>query len=84
MERGTRTYMAPEQIGRQILGPATDVWGIDVVLFEAATGRLPQIAQGCRCYPQAAQALALDATLRPDPCARPTLAELASTLEGLL
>lgn len=35
---GTWCYLAPEQAGGGELGPAADVWGIGVVLFEAATG----------------------------------------------
>jgi serine/threonine protein kinase len=38
---GTRNYMAPEQARGDNLGPASDVWGIGAVLFEAATGELP-------------------------------------------
>jgi serine/threonine protein kinase len=35
---GTHYYMAPEQARGGELGPAADVWGVGVVLFEAATG----------------------------------------------
>jgi eukaryotic-like serine/threonine-protein kinase len=35
---GTPDYMAPEQARGADLGPAADVWGVGVVLFEAATG----------------------------------------------
>jgi serine/threonine protein kinase len=35
---GTWSYLAPEQARGGELGPAADVWGIAVVLFEAATG----------------------------------------------
>jgi serine/threonine protein kinase len=35
---GTWCYLAPEQALGGHLGPAADVWGIGVVLFEAATG----------------------------------------------
>jgi eukaryotic-like serine/threonine-protein kinase len=34
---GTWCYLAPEQARGGDLGPATDVWGIGIVLFEAAT-----------------------------------------------
>jgi eukaryotic-like serine/threonine-protein kinase len=35
---GTHYYLSPEQARGGDLGPAADVWGIGVVLFEAATG----------------------------------------------
>jgi serine/threonine protein kinase len=38
---GTRCYLAPEQAVGGPLGPATDVWGIGSVLFEALTRRGP-------------------------------------------
>jgi serine/threonine protein kinase len=36
---GTWYYLSPEQARGGDLGPAADVWGVGVVLFEAATGR---------------------------------------------
>jgi serine/threonine protein kinase len=41
---GTRRYMAPEQARGGEIGPATDVWGVGAVLFEAATA-LPPFGQ---------------------------------------
>ena len=39
---GSISYLAPEQArGVRTLGPATDVWALGVVLFEALTGALP-------------------------------------------
>jgi serine/threonine-protein kinase len=39
---GTPMYMSPEQaIARQDLTPASDVWSMGVVLYEAMTGKLP-------------------------------------------
>lgn len=38
---GTVQYMAPEQVRGDLVGPATDVWGIGAVLFEAATAEPP-------------------------------------------
>jgi eukaryotic-like serine/threonine-protein kinase len=34
-------YMAPEQVRGELVGPATDVWGIGATLYEAATDELP-------------------------------------------
>jgi serine/threonine protein kinase len=38
---GTTQYMAPEQVTGDHLSPATDVWGVGAVLWEAATGEEP-------------------------------------------
>jgi serine/threonine protein kinase len=41
---GTDAYMAPEQCGVQgmeRMGPAADIWGLGVTVYEAITGRLP-------------------------------------------
>jgi eukaryotic-like serine/threonine-protein kinase len=38
---GTREYLAPEQARGGLAGPATDIWGIGTVLYEAANGRPP-------------------------------------------
>jgi eukaryotic-like serine/threonine-protein kinase len=52
---GTAQYMAPEQAGGGEVGPATDVWGIGAVLYEAASGEMPFAASrlnGSRRYEQ--------------------------------
>lgn len=38
---GTRGYLAPEQALGEGLSPATDVWGLGVLLLESLTGELP-------------------------------------------
>jgi serine/threonine protein kinase len=38
---GTHVYLAPEQALGEEVGPWSDVWGIGVVLWEAAAGRRP-------------------------------------------
>ena len=39
--RGTRTYLAPETIKKQVATPATDIYSLGVVLYECLTGKPP-------------------------------------------
>lgn len=38
---GTPQYLAPEQVRRDVLTPATDVYGLGILLFELMTGARP-------------------------------------------
>ncbi|HEX2193761.1 MAG TPA: serine/threonine-protein kinase [Candidatus Limnocylindria bacterium] len=57
---GTDAYMAPEQADPALystIGPATDVWGLGVTLYEASTKQLPfprgnPRAEGAERWPQ--------------------------------
>jgi serine/threonine protein kinase len=94
---GTWCYMAPEQARGGQVAEAADVWGVGVVLWEAACGDTP-FADESVAYPQleqraphlrtrrrlpAALADAIDRCLEPDPAARPPFAELRTTLEPI-
>jgi eukaryotic-like serine/threonine-protein kinase len=94
---GTRGYMSPEQIEGRALTPATDVWGLGCVLYEAARGRpaFPDARQrrpgwiwpgplsGSHRLPPAAAAI-IDACLHPDPAARPSLHDLSETIRAVV
>ena len=99
-DAGTRNYMAPEQARGDYLGPAADVWGIGAVLFEAATGELPfdahededryeqleRRAEPVRSYRRVPAAFddLVRSCLEPKPVLRPTVGELADTLNKLI
>jgi serine/threonine protein kinase len=78
---GTWCYLSPEQEAGRELGPAADVWGLGMTLYEAATGDevegRPPSARGRTAD---ALAAAIDGCLDPDPAARPTLDELMRRL----
>ena len=79
-EIGTDAYMAPEQCDRALfdrIGPPSDVWGLGVTLYEAATRQRPftrgdRAAPGAHRWPQ----LALDALPPPKNRVPPPVADL--------
>ena len=92
---GTWCYMAPEQARGGEVDEAADVWGVGVVLWEAACGETP-FADETVEYPQlekraphlrtrrrlpVALAEAIDGCLEPDSAARPSFAELRTAFE---
>ncbi len=87
--RGTLGYMAPEQDDPQQasrVGPATDIYGMGVVLFEMLAGRQPAPGEDVReLRPEvpASVAEALARALQPDPADRFSSArEMATALTG--
>jgi eukaryotic-like serine/threonine-protein kinase len=96
----TLEYMSPEQARGSILSPATDVWGIGAVLFEAATSEPPfdalddedrydqleRRAEPVRLYRRVPTAFndLVGGCLEPEPARRPTVAELANVLNDLV
>lgn len=100
---GTDAYMAPEQCVAAtvtLIGPASDVWGLCVTLYEAIEGRLPfdvsDVSTTDRFRqltdppaPMRAQtpqpiASAILSGLNKEPAARPSVVELVEALESLL
>lgn len=97
---GTHIYLAPEQALGRMLGAPADVWGIGVVLWEAAAGLPPfEYPDDSDAYEQltrratsirrerrlpAALADGIDACLEPEPRQRPTVRELAELFDSLL
>jgi eukaryotic-like serine/threonine-protein kinase len=94
---GTWCYMAPEQARGGRVGPAADVWGLGVVLWEAASGDTP-FADERHEYPQLEHRVAplrtqrrlprtltdaVDACLQPEPESRPPLEEVRAALASV-
>jgi eukaryotic-like serine/threonine-protein kinase len=94
---GTWCYMAPEQARGGQVGPAADVWGLGVVLWEAACGDTP-FGDDSVEYPQLEHRApplrtrrrlprelteAVDACLAPDPQGRPPLEAVRDALRAV-
>ena len=88
---GTHQYLSPEQATGAELSAASDVWGLAVTLYEAATGISPFAEDDSGTYPQLSARAApvrslrarlprsfaevVDAGLDPDPSVRPSVRE---------
>ncbi len=70
---GTAHYMAPEQVSGQLLSPATDLYAVGIVLFEALTGQLPYNGES-------AIAVALQHVRAPVPNVRAIAPDIAPAL----
>ena len=95
---GTDDYLAPEQARGGMLTPATDVFGLGALLYQAAMGRAPfhssygrwQQLDGRAPSVAAARRLpaglgrAIDACLEPDPSGRPSLEELEAIFAAVV
>jgi eukaryotic-like serine/threonine-protein kinase len=93
--QGTWCYLAPEQARGGAVGEPADVWGVGVVLWEAACGdtpfgdesvEYPQLehpapALGSRRRLPRPMAAAIDACLDSEPERRPTLAAVRAAFE---
>ncbi|MHA6783506.1 protein kinase domain-containing protein [Pseudonocardia saturnea] len=92
---GTAAYMSPEQVGGEVVGPATDVYALGLVLIEALTGRreypgpvlesaIARLSRAPRVPAGVPATLGttLEAMTRTDPHERPGAAEVAMLLSG--
>ncbi len=95
---GSYPYMSPEQLRCEEASEATDVWGLAMVLYEAAAGDRPFRRNGRRAYPQLKERAAplravrrlpaplagiIEAGLEPVQHDRPKLTEIIATLNTL-
>ena len=96
---GSRPWMSPEQLRSEVATEATDVWGLAMVLYEAAAGDRPFKRNGRRVRPQLKErapplrtlrrvprplAEVVDGGLEPDQNERPSLQEITAALNSLV
>jgi serine/threonine-protein kinase len=87
---GSPGYMSPEQAARTTLTPASDLFGLGALLFEALTGRRAVVAgtatrlEGEADETDAELAALIDALLATDPTARGSAGSTASRLRSWL
>jgi hypothetical protein len=89
---GTLRFVAPEVLAGEPAGPASDVWALGAVLYEAVSGRRPfdasspvALLASQRSVPSmdgvdASLASLLRRMFEPDPAGRPTTTAVASAL----
>jgi serine/threonine protein kinase len=76
---GVPSYLAPEEIRRELVTPATDIYGLGLLLFELLTGQHPFLGSARLSYtPELSQRLITAHLLEPAPNPRllnPTIPE---------
>ncbi len=62
---GTPLYMSPEQARSERVGPASDIYSLGVVLYEAVAGTLPYTCQHCSPVKDVLEAVKNETAKRP-------------------